>query len=430
MRVLSYILLVIAVGICPAAAFDGPTQSKGGIKTAPASKSDAKPGKANPAANGAAKADPKTTPPGQKLYNAGIKAYEAGKHVEAINHFGAAFKAGGLEKPQMAKALYYRGLAYRKKDMPGQAISDLTSAVWLNDGLTAAQKSDALSNRIAAYREAGISDVPAVPESAIGSKAPSSSGTSSAVGWQTATSGATASPGSEASTPSQGPAVAAAPASNSSTSASPSSASDSGGSGGGGFFSSIANFFTGGGGSSNEPTPSQSKEPDTAAPIVPKSETSSWYQTTQVATAQPPTVPKKPAKVTTPFATQVAAASPPAKPKKHAEVTSPFVTEVATTQPPAAAPSRPKSASPPSGKYRLQVAAVRSRSEADAVAASLMQKYAGELGSRRPVVDEAVIGSMGTFYRVRVGPYANAKEPRQLCGTLRTSGFDCLVVTK
>jgi cell division protein FtsN len=59
-----------------------------------------------------------------------------------------------------------------------------------------------------------------------------------------------------------------------------------------------------------------------------------------------------------------------------------------------------------------------------------MQKYAGELGSRRPVVDEAVIGSMGTFYRVRVGPYANAKEPRQLCGTLRTSGFDCLVVTK
>ena len=78
----------------------------------------------------------------------------------------------------------------------------------------------------------------------------------------------------------------------------------------------------------------------------------------------------------------------------------------------------------------MQVAAVRTRSEADAVAASLMQKYGGKLGQRRPVVDEAVIGSMGTFYRVRVGPYANAKEPQQLCGTLRTSGFDCLVVTQ
>ena len=35
---------------------------------------------------------------------------------------------------------------------------------------------------------------------------------------------------------------------------------------------------------------------------------------------------------------------------------------------------------------------------------------------------------MGTFYRVRVGPYADAKEPQQLCGGLRSSGFDCLVV--
>ncbi|MEE8252979.1 MAG: SPOR domain-containing protein, partial [Hyphomicrobium sp.] len=130
--------------------------------------------------------------------------------------------------------------------------------------------------------------------------------------------------------------------------------------------------------------------------------------------------------------TQVAPAPPPAKPKKPAQVTTPFTTQVAAATPPvvAAQPSKPKVTSAPSGKYRLQVAAVRSRSEADAVAASLMQKYGSKLGQRRPVVDEAVIGSMGTFYRVRVGPYANAKEPQQLCGTLRTSGFDCLVVTQ
>ncbi|KKK63784.1 hypothetical protein LCGC14_2990810, partial [marine sediment metagenome] len=47
--------------VYPAAAFDGPTQSKGGTKSAPASGSAAK-----PAAEGAAKAKPITLPPGEK----------------------------------------------------------------------------------------------------------------------------------------------------------------------------------------------------------------------------------------------------------------------------------------------------------------------------------------------------------------------------
>ncbi|MEE8296819.1 MAG: SPOR domain-containing protein, partial [Hyphomicrobium sp.] len=406
MRILAYTALLIAVGVYPAAAFDGPTQSKGGTKSAPASGSAAK-----PAAEGAAKAKPKTAPPGEKLYNAGIKAYEAGKHADAIKHLGAAIRAGGLQKTQIAKALYYRGLAFRKKGKPGQAISDLTSAYWLNEGLTTAQRSDALSNRNAAYREAGISNAPAASESVVVAAEPAvmsvPSLDASTSGWETATLGKIASPAKNASSTSQAPAVAAAPASKSSTSASDSS--DSGSSGGvGGFFSSITNLFTGGASSSSQPAPSQSKNTDTTASIATKPETSSWTQTTQVAAAPPSAKPKKPAQVTTPFTTQVAAVTPPAV---------------------AVQPKKPKVTSAPSGKYRLQVAAVRSRSEADAVAARLMQKYGGKLGQRRPVVDEAVIGSMGTFYRVRVGPYANAKEPQQLCGTLRTSGFDCLVVT-
>lgn len=411
MRILAYTVVLIAVGVYPVAAFDGPTQSKGGTKSAPASGSAAK-----PAAEGAAKAKPKTVPPGEKLYNAGIKAYEAGKHADAIKHLGAAIRAGGLQKTQIAKALYYRGLAFRKKGKPGQAISDLTSAYWLNEGLTTAQRSDALSNRNAAYREAGISNAPAASESVVVAAEPAvmsapslGAGTS---GWETATLGKTVQPITNASSTSQStspaPAVAAAPASKSGTSASDSS--DSGNSGGvGGFFSSITSLFTGGSSSSSQSAPSQSKNSETTAPIATKPETLSWTQTTQVATAPPPAKPKKPAQVTTPFTTEVAAATPPAV---------------------VAQPSKPKVTNAPSGKYRLQVAAVRSRSEADAVAARLMQKYGGKLGQRRPVVDEAVIGSMGTFYRVRVGPYANAKEPQQLCGTLRTSGFDCLVVTQ
>jgi hypothetical protein len=76
----------------------------------------------------------------------------------------------------------------------------------------------------------------------------------------------------------------------------------------------------------------------------------------------------------------------------------------------------------------MQVASVRSREEADLMVAKLLTEHGGELGGRDPQVTEAVIGNMGTFYQVRVGPYADAKEPKSLCGTLGT-GFDCLVVT-
>ncbi len=83
----------------------------------------------------------------------------------------------------------------------------------------------------------------------------------------------------------------------------------------------------------------------------------------------------------------------------------------------------------PSGKYKLHIAAVRSRAEADALAQKLASQHGTALKNRVPVVDEAVIGSMGTFYRVRVGSFANAEEPRGVCNTLRSGGFDCLVVT-
>ena len=82
------------------------------------------------------------------------------------------------------------------------------------------------------------------------------------------------------------------------------------------------------------------------------------------------------------------------------------------------------------GKYKLQVAAVRSREEAERLAQTLTGYQPVRDGMVAPEIDEAVIGSMGTFYRVRLGPYADAKEPNQLCKTLKPQGFDCLVVTQ
>lgn len=116
----------------------------------------------------------------------------------------------------------------------------------------------------------------------------------------------------------------------------------------------------------------------------------------------------------------------------------PWSSSSSSTPPVAAAPAaaRPTAAKKQvaartsGGKYKLQVASVRSREEADKLAQTLQGYKAVREGAVSTEVDEAVIGSMGTFYRVRLGPYATAKEPGDLCQTLKPQGFDCLVVTQ
>jgi hypothetical protein len=80
------------------------------------------------------------------------------------------------------------------------------------------------------------------------------------------------------------------------------------------------------------------------------------------------------------------------------------------------------------GRYRVQVASLRSRTEAQALASKVKAQHAAILGSRQLEIDETVIGNMGTFYRVRIGPFANAEEPSPLCAKLRGSGLDCLIM--
>jgi cell division septation protein DedD len=82
------------------------------------------------------------------------------------------------------------------------------------------------------------------------------------------------------------------------------------------------------------------------------------------------------------------------------------------------------------GSIRLQVAAVRSREEAERVSAKLKSMPAVQSAAATPAIDEAVIGNMGTFYRVRLGPFANAAEPDKLCASLKPQGYDCLVVAQ
>jgi cell division protein FtsN len=49
------------------------------------------------------------------------------------------------------------------------------------------------------------------------------------------------------------------------------------------------------------------------------------------------------------------------------------------------------------------------------------------LGNMEPNIQEADLGAKGTYYRVRVGPWASRGEAVQVCERLRAAGGDCIV---
>lgn len=319
-------------------------------------------------AEGSKKSDPADA---RKDVINGVKAFEKGKMEEAIELLTKGLKSGGLASADTAKALYYRGLANRRSGKPAQAISDLTSALWLKEGLTEAERKKALENRSAAYAEAGLKD-PGMDVIA----------------------------GSEESGATQ---VASKSSSSSSSFSSSSSSSSSGGalSGVGDFFSSL---FGGGSSSSAnagtaEPGPAASETVETNA--APAASVSAWNSATEVAPAQA-------------LAQQWETS---ARPAAQADAR------------PAAKPtnSAAQGKVQKKGRFEVHVAAVRSREEAERLAQEVTQKHAGVLGERVAEIEETVFGNMGTFYRVSIGPFAKADETTDICKALKAGGYDCMV---
>lgn len=366
----------------------------------------------------------------QQAYDAGLKDFANGRYQPAIDQLSTALKTGGLSSTAMAKALYTRGIAYKKQKQPGLAISDLTSALWLKNGLSASERDTAAAERAEAYKIAGIEDTGKGPERVVGTPTTTTSSASPAAAAPAAgpnagsaglsaaaiAQAAATNPSSDssaalpvtrqdpsstaaqdaararaayapvnslASSSAAGGTSTPAPAVQTSTPAPAQTSSF--GSGVTGFFS---NMF--GGGSSSAPAAeAQAPAGVTTASTGAVAETSSWSNATVV---------NEGAAKSTGKSHKVAAA--------------------------AATPTRATK-----GKYKIHIAAVRSRAEAEALAQQLIAQHGAELDNHVPTVDEAVIGSMGTFYRVRINGYASQEEPRGLCDKLRTSGLDCLVVT-
>ncbi|MFM9846690.1 MAG: SPOR domain-containing protein [Hyphomicrobiaceae bacterium] len=304
----------------------------------------------------------------QQALDAAAKSLDAGKAEQAVQQINSLLSGPKLDVRIMARAMVLRGSAWRKQGKPAQAIADLTSALWLKGGLSEADRAAALAMRTEAYREAGLADAsPTEPKASAGKRAETGS----------------------AAVPSSGQVEEAKPAPRAEKTAAP-AASAQKSSGVSGFFS---NLFGGGASSDSaaESAPEAAEREKRKASAPQPAIGTSWSNVTDVQSSAP---------------------------KSRAE-TAPAIGAVTTTASTAASAG---------GRYRVQVASVRSRAEAQALASKVKAQHAAVLGARQLEIDETVIGNMGTFYRVRIGPYANAQEPGSLCAKLRGSGLDCLIL--
>jgi ribosomal protein S7 len=342
----------------------------------------------------------------QRAVDHASKLIEAGKTEQAIQVLSAALAAGNLPPAIMAKALLYRGIAYRQQKKPAQAISDFTSALWLKAGLSEADRAEGLRQRAAAYAEAGLGQA--------GEAAP-------AAAKETRSKERTASPAPW----SDGTTTSAPPAHTAALNHEPSApAAASGG------WDLFANLF--GGGTAASPVAAQpapaAPRPEAAAPAAPRPDPAT-------AAPRPDTAAILNAENSTAERSAPARRTQANGWSRQTQVESARAARVETAaistkeEPPRRATVVPE---PPtrSGNLRIQIAAVRTQAEAQALAAKVMREHAGTLAKREPQIDQTIMGNMGSFYRVLIGPFASAQETQSICAKLKGTGLDCLVTAQ
>src|SRR5262245_25368730 len=385
----------------------------------------------------------------------GAASIAAGKYSDAVRQLSATINSEAASPGEAAKALYLRGIAYRKLGEPARAAAGLGAAVWL--GLPETDRVKALVNRGLAYRAAGLSNE-AEAEFASARKVGGSSEVDKLIAEG---GGATESAASLAAFSTEVRPGGQETASNEGSS-----------------WFSLSRFRNRSG------TPAPAAPQPEAAPTRTASASPQWTTTTSkageetkpgeaeapgawstsVANADPPSNTTSatrsgnrftrwfgsvsesapaPAPEPTP-ATQTAAATPqPSKPPSAAASSSwSTTTEDASAAggsekksswrlfgrsaeaEPAAEPAAQASAS---GGYKLQLANSRSEGEANALWKKISQSEG--LSGVSHEIEKIEIGNFGTFYSLKIGPFPDKAQSVKVCNALKRNGIDCLPAT-
>lgn len=122
-------------------------------------------------------------------------------------------------------------------------------------------------------------------------------------------------------------------------------------------------------------------------------------------------------------------AAPPAPPAPvTSEPASEPVKEAAKTQ---AAPAKARPKPAVKEKYRLQLAALRSKAAVDRAWKRLQERHRNLLAGLRLTVERKDLGPpKGVYYRLLAGPIDDRKKARRLCADLEKRKVGCLVVRR
>lgn len=155
----------------------------------------------------------------------------------------------------------------------------------------------------------------------------------------------------------------------------------------------------------------------------------------QTVVPQPPKAPPAPAQAAAPAAAAAQANAAPA-PKPVPVSTASLPPPAPAPQPAGQQPAAPQAAAQPpkpstpaggAGNWRVQLASVRSESEATAEWKRLSGKHADALGGVGMQIVKADLGEKGIFYRVQGGGIDESRA-KSVCAQLRAQNVGCVVV--
>ncbi|MFN3231401.1 MAG: SPOR domain-containing protein [Alphaproteobacteria bacterium] len=78
-------------------------------------------------------------------------------------------------------------------------------------------------------------------------------------------------------------------------------------------------------------------------------------------------------------------------------------------------------------RWRVQIAARRSKDDAQAALDKVTARHAGLLATATPIVYRADLGARGIFYRAQLGYFSQRGEAAGLCNALTAAGAECFV---
>lgn len=147
----------------------------------------------------------------------------------------------------------------------------------------------------------------------------------------------------------------------------------------------------------------------------------------------PPEEPMPPPEPAAPPAAVEPAPEAPATPAPEPVVVAPSVpveeqAPIPAPKPVVQPPPAPTATAAPLAGFRIQLAALRSRADAEAAWRRLKRANGDLLGALEAEVARVDLADKGIFYRLRAGPLASAAKAGALCARLKARNLDCLVV--